>query len=219
MQKGYWIAIDGVDAVGKSTQVNAVAQMLREEGFQKVIAITEFSNSPVGKTILDILHKKRFYSLNDSKNSPLADTITLVADMLYHWETIIRPTVLNGGIVISDRGPSSLVSYQSIRLAERNTDFQRETAFNWISQLTNHCGLKPDVTLILNISEDEMKSRVMKRESTPLVKTEVKFLNNVNDLVSQTDELSYKFMSISGEGSIQTVSRRIVNSLRPILGF
>lgn len=61
--EGHWLAIHGIDAVGKSILVPRVASQLRDNGINHAVELTEFSSSPVGRTIFDILEKNPFFCL------------------------------------------------------------------------------------------------------------------------------------------------------------
>lgn len=211
-ENGLWVAIDGPDAVGKTTQVKLVVEHLKTNGL-KSVAVQEFSSSPVGQTIQDILSTSRFYALREDKKSPLADTLLLVTDLVYEIESTIVPTIKSGGIVVSDRGPASLVAYQAVRISERS-DFSLDKAITWCQRALSQTPVKPDLTTLIVISEDEMARRVEQREHYPLSQSDLSFLRQVNKILPSTAiEFSRRYTLIDGEKSPSEVTAAIVGDI------
>jgi len=211
-KEGLWLAIDGIDAVGKSTQVPRVAGDLRDRNVQPVVELKEFSNAPVGQTILRILNEKRFYALNDEKTSPLADTLHLLSDMVYNYETAIYPAVQNGGVAVTDRGASSFVGYQAVRVGERSPQFGERKAISWAQSITRHCLVIPDLTVLIRISHDEMMRRVVQRGEEPLSANELEFLDKVDRTMVKTIKgLSKEHIIIDGQQPIEEITTQIAD--------
>lgn len=160
--KKKWIAIDGVDATGKSEQVLLLAKYLKEKGLNTV-ALSEFSAGPVGHLINKIVLEQRFYTLNTNNQSPWADAVALFADILYRSEVEVQPALENGDTIISDRGLLSFFAYQGIRIQTRNK------IQNAVNQLVNcsspfiHKIKSPDIHIHLRVEEKEMQNRLKKR--------------------------------------------------------
>lgn len=213
-KEGLWLAIDGIDAVGKSTQVPRVASQLRESGIDPVAELTEFSSSPVGRTILDILEKNRFYALNEQKTSPLADTVHLLSDIVYSYETTIAPVVESQGVAVSDRGASSFVAYQGVRIGERSKNFNLKQAVSWAETLAKHCLVIPDLTVLIRISHDELMRRVISRGESPLSADELEFLDKVDQTMLRTIRNTSKdHIVIDGQQPLEEITQQIVSYL------
>lgn len=211
-KEGLWLAIDGIDAVGKSTQVPRVANNLLDLEVNPVIELKEFSNSPVGQTILRILKENRFYALNDEKSSPLADTLHLLSDMVYNYETAIYPAVQNGGVAVTDRGASSFVGYQAVRVGERSPQFEERKAISWAQSIARHCLVIPDLTVLIRISHDEMMRRVVQRGEEPLSADELEFLDKVDRTMVKTIKgLSKEYIIVDGEQPVEDITTQIAD--------
>ena len=211
-KEGLWVALDGIDAVGKSTQVPRVAQNLRERGVEPVAELREFSSSPVGETIVGILEKKRFYALNDEKTSPLSVTLHLLSDMVYNYETIIGPLVQQRGVAVTDRGASSFVGYQAVRIGERSPRFNQKEAISWAETLARHCLVIPDLTVLIRISHDELMRRVVGRGEEPLSADELEFLDEVDSTMLRTiKNLSKEHIVVDGEQAIEDLTMQIAD--------
>ena len=91
------IYFEGIDGVGKSTQI-AMLQAIRPD----IIATKEPGGSELGERIREIV-------LNSANLSLRAEILLFLADRAEHYEKIIRPN--QGKIIISDRGFVSGVAY------------------------------------------------------------------------------------------------------------
>jgi 8-oxo-dGTP diphosphatase len=156
-----WVAIDGIDAVGKSTQLSAVKKNLSDEF--KVCGIEEFSSSEIGDLIRKIIQEKQFLGLQEGGQTIKADTLLLIADWLFKCEHEY-PKYANADLVISDRGLLSLVAYQATRLMK--SGFQPEAAISWVDELTKTAlsqSKTPDFDIILTLPISEVEARCLGR--------------------------------------------------------
>lgn len=105
MPRGKLIVLDGADNLGKSFQIEALSNYLKEKKF-KVINTKEPGAGIIGSQIRKILL--------DSKEKLPAKTQLLLfeADRNYHCETILRPYLEQGYIVLCDRFTLSTLVYQ-----------------------------------------------------------------------------------------------------------
>jgi len=213
-EQGLYVAIDGSDAVGKSSQVPLVTEALIQAGVNPVIEVNEFSDSPVGELIKSILSNQRFYSLTPDKSTPIADTALILADLAFQIETSIFPTIEEGGIAVCDRGPASLVAYQGLRIKERSAIIEQSTAIDWTKVLSQHCLLAPDLTVLLQIDENKKIERIIKRGESKPTEKDLLFLRQVDDLLEKAaKETSKEVVIIDGNKNLDTVSQEIFKSI------
>lgn len=209
---GLWVAIDGIDAVGKTTQVPLVADRLRQIGIFPVETVSEFSTSPIGEAIREILRKKRFYALHPELKTPMADTVALLSDMLFQYETIIAPTIAKRGVAISDRGIISFVGYQSIRLEERTVNFDLEEAMSWTDTLAQHCLITPGLTLLLTIPEEEMVRRIKGRGENIPSGEDLNFLRKSSQAFRQVASIAnHETIEINGDRPKDIITQEITS--------
>ena len=94
-----FITFEGIDGAGKTTQIKSLANLFTELGREYIVTRepggTELGGTELGEQIRDILKK---YQL-DPKN----ETLLLYANRLDHVEKLIKPSIKQGKIVISDR--------------------------------------------------------------------------------------------------------------------
>ena len=106
MSAGRFIALEGGEGVGKSTQVNALADALRERGLDVVIT-REPGGSDGAERIRELL-----LSGSEDRWGPQAEALLFAAARADHVEKTIRPALDKGQWVLSDRFIDSSLAYQ-----------------------------------------------------------------------------------------------------------
>lgn len=176
--QGRWFVLDGVNAVGKTTQLDRVAACLEQAGLQ-VQRLPEMSDGPVGRLILQIIKEKRFYSLHPENKTPFADAYALLADLLYEVESTIVPAQAAGKVVLSDRGILSFCGYQGVRM-HRWAKVPDAGALLLQRAKSAFMNLPiPDLHLHLTVDETEMQRRILQRGETLLKEEQLEFLREV----------------------------------------
>lgn len=103
--KGVFISFEGGEGSGKSTQAKLLKEFLESEGH--IVTLTrEPGGTKLGKELRDIL----LHTHDDV--SPRAEALLYAADRAHHVETLIRPALDRGEIVITDRYLDSSIAYQ-----------------------------------------------------------------------------------------------------------
>lgn len=142
--QGVFIAFEGGDGAGKSTQVRLLAEALEAAG-REVVVTRQPGGTPLGAQIRDLV-------LHGDHVSPRAEALLFAADKAHHVDQLIRPALDRGEVVITDRYTDSSVAYQgagrSLGAAEVH-DLQM-----WAVD-----GLTPDLTVIVDISAEEGRRR------------------------------------------------------------
>lgn len=106
MGRGRFISLEGGEGVGKSTQLHALAAVLRLTGLQ-VVETREPGGSPGGEAIRALL----LDGADDRWSAP-AEALLFAAARTDHVDKVIRPAVLAGRWVLSDRFIDSSLAYQ-----------------------------------------------------------------------------------------------------------
>jgi dTMP kinase len=105
MGRGFFIVLEGVDGAGKTTQARLLAEALEKRGYQAVLT-REPSDGPIGAKIRD-------YLKGPARHLTAEEELALfMADRREHVETVIRPALEQGLVVISDRYYFSSAAYQ-----------------------------------------------------------------------------------------------------------
>lgn len=148
---GVFIALEGIDGTGKSTQHRLLAQYLAKCGY-KVNATREPGGTRVGEKIRNIL-----LASDTGKLAPLAELTLMYAARAQHLEEVVRPALRRGEIVLSDRFSDASMAYQGYG---RKLGAATVRAIDQII-----CGpTKPDLTLVLDLAPRTALARARGRE-------------------------------------------------------
>lgn len=133
-----FIAFEGGEGAGKSTQEALLAAALTERGHH-VVRTREPGGTPAGERIREILLSPEFDGLNAR-----AEALLFAAARGEHVARVIRPALDRGDVVICDRYLDSSVAYQG---------YGRELGVETIRQLSLWAtdDLVPDLTIVLDI--------------------------------------------------------------------
>ncbi len=134
------IAVDGIDGVGKSTQIRAIAGILRRRQLQ-VVLTRDPGTSEIGSKIRQILLETR---LNMHRRT---EAMLFMASRCEMVETVIRPALEAGTCVVSDRFLLANVVYQSV--GSEASGVTPELLWK-LGTLANG-GLRPDLTVLLDM--------------------------------------------------------------------
>jgi len=105
-QRGKFITFEGLDGVGKSTQLNKLAVWLRQRGLD-VITTPEPGGTEIGQRLRSVLLSSRTAGL-----TPRAELAMMFADRAQHVDELILPALERGQWVLCDRFTDSSEAYQ-----------------------------------------------------------------------------------------------------------
>lgn len=134
---GLFLAFEGGDGAGKSTQAALLRQWLTAQGYD-VLATRQPGGTELGAAIRQLV-------LHGDHVSPRAELLLFAADKAHHVDTVIRPALGQGRVVLTDRYVDSAIAYQG---AGRELGVAEVTALqHWAV-----AGLLPDLTVVLDVS-------------------------------------------------------------------
>jgi len=147
-----FITFEGIEGSGKTTQ----AQLLRDFLVNKGYRVT-FTREP-GWGILGRLIRRMLLEERNLELDPVAELCLFCADRAQHVKELLKPRLKAGDIVICDRFADSTVVYQG---------YGRGLDIELVKKVANAStlGLKPDITLLLNLPVKIALSRIRNRES------------------------------------------------------
>ncbi|MCP3820262.1 dTMP kinase [Streptomyces sp. A3M-1-3] len=143
---GFFLALEGGDGAGKSTQAEALAEWIRAKGHE-VVLTREPGATPVGKRLRSIL-----LDVSSAGLSNRAEALLYAADRAEHVDTVVRPALERGAVVISDRYIDSSVAYQGAGRDLSPTEIARIS--RWATD-----GLVPHLTVLLDVSPETARER------------------------------------------------------------
>ncbi|MEU5339369.1 MULTISPECIES: dTMP kinase [unclassified Streptomyces] len=144
--KGFFIALEGGDGAGKSTQAEALAEWIRAKGHE-VVVTREPGATPVGKRLRSIL-----LDVSSAGLSHRAEALLYAADRAEHVDTVVRPALERGAVVVSDRYIDSSVAYQGAGRDLSPTEIARIN--RWATD-----GLVPHLTVLLDVAPETARER------------------------------------------------------------
>jgi len=145
---GYFIAFEGGEGVGKSTQEALLADYLTQLG-KTVIRTREPGGTPAAEQIRDTVLSREHEGMN-----PQSEALLFAAARGDHVARVIRPAIARGDVVICDRFIDSSIAYQGYARA-LGPDRVRDLSM-WATG-----GLLPDLTIVLTLDPEVSMKRVI----------------------------------------------------------
>ncbi len=108
--QGIFISLEGVDGVGKTTQVERLRAYLESKG-REVIVTREPGGTDLGQAIRQLL--LHGVSGSNVDIATRAEALLFAADRAQHVDEVIRPAIERGAVVITDRYLDSSLAYQA----------------------------------------------------------------------------------------------------------
>ena len=133
-----FITLEGPEGSGKTAHINALADHLREHGYE-VIVTREPGGTPIGDEIRNTLLR-----LGNEEMHPTTEILLFQASRAQHVEELIRPALAEGKIVLCDRFADSTMAYQG---------YGHQTDLETLAQIIRFAtgGLQPDLTVLLDV--------------------------------------------------------------------
>lgn len=164
---GLFISFEGIDGVGKSTQIDLLEKHLGELG-RKTLRTLEPGGTELGVEIRHLLlHRK-------GEVAPRAEALLYAADRAHHVATKVRPALEAGTDVLIDRYLDSSVAYQG---AGRELDAKQIRDLSLFAVE----GLLPNLTILLDLDAQASLARRAKTGQEPdrLEREKVEFFEAV----------------------------------------
>jgi len=212
MQKGLFITFEGTEGCGKSTQVELLAQRLRAIG-HRVRTLREPGGTAIGEEIRHTLK----HSKNNHAMTAETELLLMNASRAQLVREIIRPALAGGEIILCDRFYDSTTAYQGYG---RQLDLQMVKAVIDVAVGDT----RPDLTLLLTVSQEISESRRAVRQSTlPFIRDRMeeadrKFFERViRGYAAIAAAESNRFRALDGSASVEIVCEKIWEVVQPVL--
>ena len=207
MTGGLFISFEGIDGVGKSTQLDLLVQFLNEQG-RTVCRTLEPGGTDLGREIRELLlHRK-------GEVAPRAEALLFAADRAHHVATVVRPALERSEVVVTDRYLDSSVAYQGSG---------RDLGFNQVRELSLFAvdGLLPHLTVLLDLDATKAAARRSKTGAEPdrLERAKIEFFESARQayLKMAADEPA-RFLVLDAEQSVESMQAKIRERVQGLLG-
>lgn len=190
---GLYIALEGIDGSGKTTQASLLYEYLTNKGYS-VIVVRE----PWVQAIKEVLYK---YNLDVE-----AEVYLFAADRIILQREIVLPALSEGKIVISDRTLYASLAYQSSRGADQ--DFIRRV---------NKFVKPPDIVFLLDIPVEKAMERLRNRSFLTRFEDPTYMYRVREKYLKLAEEEKDKFIVLDASGTIEEVYTQLVDKVEEIL--
>ena len=147
---GFFLTVEGGEGAGKTTNIEYVADWLTSNGFE-FIRTREPGGTPLAERVRDLL-----LTPGEEAVAPMAELLLMFAARAQHLAQVIIPALQAGKVVLCDRFTDASFAYQGYG---RGLDLQALATLEALVQNE----LRPDMTLLLDISVEQGMARASGR--------------------------------------------------------
>ncbi len=148
---GVFIALEGGEGAGKSTQSRRLQAWLTEEGYD-VLLTHEPGDTEIGQKLRRIVLDPATGTMSDR-----TETLLYAADKAEHVDRVVSPALARGSVVVTDRYVDSTLAYQG---AGRDlADAEVERIARWATG-----DLRPHLTVLLDLEPQAGLTRFEERD-------------------------------------------------------
>jgi dTMP kinase len=208
--KGTYIAVEGIDGSGKTTQVEKIAEHFRKKGKSAIQTREPRKTGLIGDIVQKVLNKK-------IKISELALQYLFTTDRVLSQEEVIVPALKRGDIVISDRCFWSAIVYGILDRTEGKYDYKDAEFMLLAHSILSmyHQFLTPDYTFYLKISLPTALARLkQKNDVKEIYEDEEKLKKVMKGYNWLTTKFAKEIITIDGEKSVDEVTKEIVSKIK-----
>ena len=196
--RGVFITFEGPDGSGKTTQIKLLAEYLNANGYP-VVMTREPGGTRISEDIRTIILDPDNKEMDD-----MTEALLYAAARAQHVAQLIKPSVEEGKIVLSDRFMDSSIAYQG---------YGRDLG-DKIRIINEYAvaGMHPDLTFFLDLSAEAGISRANKRQKLDRLEQEsIDFHKKVYEGYLELSKIySDRYVIIDASRSIEEISKDII---------
>ncbi len=186
-----YIAIEGIDTAGKSTQIKALSSK-----YPDAVITKEPGATRLGTKLREIV-------LFSEIQSPVAELLIFLADRAEHIAEVVEPNL--DKTIISDRSVISGIAY-----ADVVGHFEIEKLVE-LNRFTCN-GIFPKKAVVLKLSRDELTYRLSQKEHDKIEKRGIDYLLSIQDsLIKATNSLGIELLEIDASLDVNEITNKIIN--------
>jgi dTMP kinase len=181
-----YVLIEGIDTVGKTTQIDILRQK-----YPTAIITKEPGGTELGKDIRDIV-------LSGKAKSKVAEMLLFLADRAEHAFEIVKQNP--DEVIISDRGIISGIAYA------KDVPLDIATSLNLMALN----GVVPDKIVFMKLSKEELEKRLSQKKADSIEDRGVEYLLEVQNRMKEAiDMLGIKHIVIDASTEISSIAKQI----------
>lgn len=192
MATGRYIAFEGAEGCGKSTQAALLAADL------SAVLTRESGGTRIGERIRSILHDPA-----NAELSARSEALLLAADRAQHLTEVVEPALARGQHVVSDRSAFSSLAYQG---------YGRDLPLDVVRQVNDWAigGHWPELVVLLDVHQDEVAHRMSGRDLDRFEQESAEFFERVaagfRTMAAADPD---RWLVIDGDRSIEDVAEAV----------
>lgn len=206
---GLFITFEGTEGCGKSTQINALAARLQDQG-QQVLQTREPGGTPLGEAVRNLLQ----HDEAGADMSPEAELLLFTASRAQLTRERILPAIAKGEIVLCDRFMDSTTVYQGVA---RQINTQAVATINRFAVGE----ARPDLTILIDLPPEVGMARVHARSDGQLDRIEqeaIEFFQAVRTgYLKLAESEPERFLVLDGSASVEVLEQQIWAAVQPRL--
>ncbi len=188
-----YIAIEGIDTAGKSTQISAL-----KNHFPDAVITKEPGGTTIGKEIREMV-------LSAKTKSKRAEFLLFLADRAEHIKEVIEPNI--GKMIISDRSAVSGVAYALIQ-----GDIQTKDLLALNDFATKK--IYPKKVFLLRLTKEELEFRLSQKELDGIELRGSAYLLQIQEAIVQASKLlGLELVIIDATKDIASITKEILNNI------
>jgi len=206
LERGCFITIEGIEGVGKSTQISAIVDTLKSQG-KKVILTREPGGTELGEAIRHLLLSTEYPPMNQR-----TELLLMFAARAEHIYAKIIPALDEGCWVVSDRFTDASYAYQG---GGRNINLDKIMQLeDWVQE-----GFRPDFTFLLDAPVEVGLARARNRGPQDRIEQEdLDFFQRVRDLyLARAEAEPERFRTVDASNDESQVQRDVLTRLDEII--
>ena len=210
-RKGLFITFEGIEGSGKSTQAQAFAQYLRDQGFE-VVETREPGGTPVAEHIREVFLRPTRERRPVDTLVPECEVALILAARSQHVANLILPALEHGTVVICDRFSDSTLAYQGYGRGLPLPELRSLT--RWAAK-----GLTPDATFLFDLPVSQgLRRRLNSTDVNRLDHETATFHQRVRKgFLSLAQQAPRRIHTINAGRPAQAIARHLIRLIAPLL--
>ncbi len=195
----HYIAVEGIDGAGKSTQLSYITTYLRDQGFSVCL-----TREPGGTPLGEVFRRLIFEGVRGHIPGPYTETLLYVADRIEHLRRVVFSALESGSWVLSDRCLFSTLAYQG---------YARGLGIDRLIEIHKavDAWVLPDLTLYFDVEPSvSLQRKEQTNEITRFEREGLEFMVRVREGYQVLlERLSQYIVRVDAKGSSEEVFERV----------